>query len=782
MTLRSSAAPSPGKGEIVAEADASGRYAFERVTPGAYTLSVEASGFLTIKRAITISIAESVNVSLELAPVGGDVNVTDSAADLAIESTFKISESLREVPRAVTVIDSERIRAQNFRQVPDALAYTPGITANSYRTGGYHFYARGYRMSPEDTRVDGFAGINAGGGYGASLFGVEQAVLLRGPAGLLYGSSSAPGGFINLVTKKPRVDRSTQLDVRSSSYAGNGVRVADRPSIAFDLDSTGSLTKSDRVLYRTLFTVENQNYFTNDVLDRNRYANGSLTFRLDDEGRYALTPLAQWTRFNRPAGGGIVVSPSSSLSANDGIDRLTNTDDISRPDVNLFAGGRIDETLSTGFDFRGAPTDRLRVSAAYRYIDFEYFVNQFAPQVTSAAQLNQLRNASTVARVQSKSDNSQRNHSYDLNATYELRAAGWWRNTTQVGVYNRYLTTRTTSPVGTISAASSRINVYTGATSSALVDNFPTLRWNDASDTSYLNTYAQNRTSLANNRWIVTLGLGYGRNTVNDADRKGALLPNAGLVFNATERLALYGSYSESFSPNDTALEDITGGRDAFPATKGINYEVGAKFDVIDRKLSSTLSLFHNTVDNALVQSGALDLNPNGNRYYIEAGTRRSRGVELTVNARPLPFWNIDAAASFLDAIYTGEGPASARATLAIPGSRAEKSPRWSYSFWNRYDRNEGIFRGFGGGLGVVWQDERLGGNGARTFAAPDPLILPAFTRVDAAIYYRYNESLDFSVNVENVFDRLIFVGGAVASALEIAAPRQVTFRTGYRF
>lgn len=436
----------------------------------------------------------------------------------------------------------------------------------------------------------------------------------------------------------------------------------------------------------------------------------------------------------------------------------------------------------SGFDANAVVTEKLRFNAAYRYIDFEFFINQFAPQVSTATQINQLRNNSLVSRVQSKSDNYQRNHSYDINGVYDWRAAGVWRNTTQVGVYNRYLNNRTTIATG-INNSQSPIDIYTGQAASSVVDRL-SLAWGAPTRSSYLNGYIQNRTTLDNNRFIITLGLGYGRNAVNDVTRNGAFIPNAGFVFNVTQNIALYASYAESFNPNDATLQDVNGDINAFNPTKGINTEAGAKFDLLNRKLSSTVSLFYNTIDNALVQTGVTNFNLNGVRYYVEAGTRRSRGVEVTSEYQPLINWRISAAASFLDAIYTGEAPASAIAvgTIALAGSRAEKSPRWSYNLWNRYDRNEGVLRGLGAGLGVIWQDARLGGNGARTRNAPDPLMLPAFTRVDGALYYRLNEKIDFSMNVENMFDRLIFVSGVVGSALEITAPRTFSFRTGYRF
>jgi iron complex outermembrane receptor protein len=777
ITLRREASAAVEREALTGDA---GDFAFDALRPGAYTLEVSAQGFRAAERRVTVGTPpQNLSLTLEAAPFSESVTVSE--ADSAVETTLRLPVTLRETPRSVTVIGSERIREQNFRQVPDVLAYA-NMTANSLRTGGYHFYSRGYRMSPDDTRVDGFAGLNTGGGFGASLFGVEEVVLLRGPAGLLYGSAGAPGGLVNLVTKKPQELRFTRLDVRGGGYAGGGVSPGERLSGGFDLDSTGALTKGGRVLYRTLFTFENMNYFTRGVLDRNRYASAALTFKLDEAGRYTFTPVAQYTRLARPAGGGIVVSPSTSLSTNDGVSGPVNTGDLSRPDVNLSGGGRVDETFLTGFDARAAVTPRLRLSGAYRYIDLEYFINQFTPQVTTAAQINQLRTRHTVSRLQTKSDNYQRNHSFDVNATYEASASGGWRNLTQFGVYRRHLTTRTTTPSGATPGAQSPINIYTGEAASALADTYPALVRAAPNETSFLNGYVQNRTSFDHNRWVVTLGLGYGRNVVNGVARRGAFIPNAGLVFNATGRLLLYASYAESFNPNDAGAQDVDGRVDAFEPTKGKNYEAGAKLDLLSRRLSATVSLFHNEVDNALVQSGAGDFNPNGVRYFTAAGTRRSRGIDLTTDFRPRASLRFTGAATYLDAIYTGEAPASALPTAALPGSRAEKSPRWAYNFWGRYDRNEGVLRGFGAGLGLVRQGARLGGNGARTPSAPDPLVLPAYTRVDASLFYRLDEHTDFSLSLENLFDELIFVNGSVGSSIEVAAPRNVTFRMGYRF
>ena len=164
--------------------DAQGRYAFSSLRTGDYTLIVEKVGFKLDPQKLRVG-AQPQTLDLILPPAAVTEYVTITSSDGAAENLSKLPGSLHETPRAISIISAEQMRERNFRSMPDALNFLPGIAVNSYRTGGYHFYARGYRMGPEDTRVDGFVGTNVGGGYGASLFGVEQAVVLRGPAGLL---------------------------------------------------------------------------------------------------------------------------------------------------------------------------------------------------------------------------------------------------------------------------------------------------------------------------------------------------------------------------------------------------------------------------------------------------------------------------------------------------------------------------------------------------------------------------------------------------------------------
>jgi hypothetical protein len=194
--------------------DAEGRFCAEAGRSGRYLAVVEKTGFGKASDSFTLEEAAGGRV-IEIRPAAVRLAIDVVAApELASESVERITASLLETPRSVAVFDAIQLRERNFRTVHDLLAFVPGLSPNSLRAGGYHYYARGFRMLPEDTRVDGAAGVTMGGGYSAPTFGVEQVVLLKGPAGLFYGPASSPGGLINLITKKPQPVRSTQLDLR----------------------------------------------------------------------------------------------------------------------------------------------------------------------------------------------------------------------------------------------------------------------------------------------------------------------------------------------------------------------------------------------------------------------------------------------------------------------------------------------------------------------------------------------------------------------------------------
>ncbi len=772
-----------GPADARGRTDLEGRFCLDASRDGLYVATAGKTGFE--KASVRFRIPEASGaqrIELKPAAVRQAVEVV-AAADAALQAVERIPGALLESARSVTVVSANDLQERNFRNLHDLLAFVPGMGPNSLRTGGYHFYARGFRMGAEDVRVDGATGAAMGGGYSVSTFGVEQVVALKGPAGLVYGPAGSPGGFINLISKKPQPLRSTQLDFRGAAIPGQGIGLGDRPSAMFDLDSTGSATPSGRLQYRALFTAENQRWFTRDVLDRNRYARGSLLYRLDRNGTYTILPLFQYGSMLRPAGGGLVISPSTSLSTSDGIIGPIFTHDLSPHSVNHSAGQQRYYTSQAGFDFRAVPSASWTANLNYRWMRNDRHINQWTPAVSSAQQIALLVSQQEVVRQQSKSDNRNRHHVMDFNSSYEWRGSRW-RNLSQAGAYTRVAGFSSTSPDGAAPAARWPIHIYSGLQRlGPPADVYPVLRFGAYQHTTTWNGFWQNRTWLLDDRLVATFGIGYGQvHPGGQPVRKGEVFPNYALLYRLRRDLSVYYSYSRSFNPVDPALEDVQGRRNAFDPARGYNHEAGLKLDLPVRRSTASLSWFSTGIDNALVQSGINDVNPNGVRYYIPAGTRRGQGVEASLDMRLLHDLFVQAGAAWIEAWYTGEGPASAAATLAIPGSRAEKTPRWSWNSRLLYERSEGRLAGWSASLALLNQGRRFGSNGARTFSAPDPLLLPAYTRLDAALSYRLNRHWDWSLTVENLTDRRIWINATTGASMEQAPPRAATMRVSCRF
>jgi iron complex outermembrane receptor protein len=707
-------------------------------------------------------------------------------------SPLKLPISLHETPRSVTVLSAERLRDQNITTLAGTLDFTPGMNKNSNANEGYHYYARGQRMAAADTRVDGFAGMSAGGDFSPNLFGIDQVVLMRGPAGLLYGASGAPGGLINMITKKPAELAGRQVDFRVGPFGGSSV--GNGAGYGVDADFTGPLTDDGRVLYRGLATVENVNQYTANIQDKNRFAALSLVYKLDTEGRYRFSPMAQFTNMAKPAGRGVFISPSTSRKTDDGSSGI-NFEDFSSMDVNLSAGGRTDEQFLAGFDFNAAPNDAVRINAGYRYLNYDTRVNQFAPNVATLAQTEAGNPRSwTVQRRQTTSVTERWNHSFDVNGSYDFKPAStsWWKNLTQVGVNGRWNgNDRSATATGPNQSA---INIYTGA-APAIKDSGLTLTDSFLARNFAFNAYAQDQVSLDNGRWIATLGLGYGQETPDrdysptniDPDtvrnlaaitstRYGDLTRNAALLFNATKELALYASYATSYTLAPGEREDANGNVGGFEPERGVNYEIGVKYDLPAWYASVSLAAFHVERYNVMAQSAANDLNRNLVRYYTQRDGEGvlSRGLELGIEAQPVRNWKLSAGGAYIRARnQSGSDPVA-------DGAPADKTPEWAGNLFTRYDIGKGALRGLGAGIGAILQGERV--SAIRTKAAPDPLMLPWFGRLDAGLYYRVNNNVDFALNVENLNDdREIALEGTTGTGIELSAPRRVSFRTSYR-
>ena len=116
----------------------------------------------------------------------------------------KVTQPQVDIPRTVTVLPDEVLRAQGVTTLRDALRNVPGISMQAGEGGvpaGDNLTLRGF-SARTDLFVDGVRDI---GGYSRDPFNIEQVEVAKGPASTMTGRGST-GGSINLASKTARMD------------------------------------------------------------------------------------------------------------------------------------------------------------------------------------------------------------------------------------------------------------------------------------------------------------------------------------------------------------------------------------------------------------------------------------------------------------------------------------------------------------------------------------------------------------------------------------------------
>jgi iron complex outermembrane receptor protein len=212
-----------------------------------------------------------------------------------------------------------------------------------------------------------------------------------------------------------------------------------------------------------------------------------------------------------------------------------------------------------------------------------------------------------------------------------------------------------------------------------------------------------------------------------------AFTPRIGLVYQPSDTVSLYASYSRSFRPSPGFNYNPDGTIvEAFEPTRGTQYEVGVKTDFLEGRLSTTLAAYH------LTKTNVVTTDPNNPLFSIQTGEQRSQGIELDVAGEILPGWNITASYAYTDAEVTADN-------LIPVGNRLAGVPRNQASLWTTYEIQTGDLRGLGFGLGLFYVGERQG-DLANSFQVGD------YLRTDASLYYR-RDSFRAGINIRNLFD-----------------------------
>lgn len=190
-----------------------------------------------------------------------DTRNDDEAVEEIVITAQRRSQSLQDVPLAVSAFTSEDIKNRQINNTLDLINYVPNLighnntalgTANTYSMRGL---ANTESIStfdpPIGTYVDDIY-VSRQGANNFSFFDVERIEVLRGPQGTLFGRNTT-GGAINVIMRKPGRDFGGYAEVGYGRFD----RVHLRGSVDVPVVSDRLLTKISGYFTRADGYVEN---------------------------------------------------------------------------------------------------------------------------------------------------------------------------------------------------------------------------------------------------------------------------------------------------------------------------------------------------------------------------------------------------------------------------------------------------------------------------------------------------------------------------------------------
>lgn len=550
-------------------------------------------------------------------------------------------------------------------------------------------------------------------------FGLERAEVFRGPTSILYGEN-APGGVVNLVSKRPTVDSRGEVQL---SYGTHNRR-------QLGVDVSGPLNEGGSVLGRMVVLGRKSDTQVDHQPDDRLYLAPSLTLNFDDAN--ALTLLGTYQRdrtlieLGYPAAGTLLRHPNGK------IDPSTL---LGNPDWDDFER----ETWTLGYEYSHRFNESWQFRQNSRYMQSRIDRREMWP--------GNLDNAGFGTNVINTAyDRENRSIAYSLDnqveGNFKLAEVD---NTLLVGASLDRTSFNQNWNAGFGGIVNVFDPVYTGSpvTSTAVQ--------NALLEQRLYGLYTQLQSRIDN--WVYLLGGRYDRVNSSYRNKAGTLNApadldywdgqftwQAGLMYQFDNGVSPYLSYSTAYNPT----QQVSSTSGPLDPTTSEQYEAGVKYEPKGWNTTVSASIYDlRKKDDSLYDSVVGD--------YRNIGRSRAKGVELEVSSDLTDNFNLSSAYTYTDSRITKDAPGSLLEDRQITGV-----PRNQASIWATYRFLDGGLKGLRIGGGVRHFDS--------TFAYTSPALYGKLdtgdvTLVDAALGYAINEQWSAELNARNVLDKEYVAG-----------------------
>lgn len=526
------------------------------------------------------------------------------------------SESLQEVPGAITVISGKAIADAHIEHVADFAMLMPNVSFDAALNLGQNFLTiRGvtqtvFKPPPAAIVIDGVQIISPLQ-FNIEQFDLEQIELLKGPQGGMYGRN-AIAGALNITTRKPGAEPEATATLGYGSGNERQLRAAWSGPVLPQLLSVGgalSYTKRRGTM---------QNATTGQYLDHYRDLSGRLRALLTP-AHGVLLDLRAASADTRGGDSAYVLNPSGDPDAVNGQVRANVAGSNPRKLHDYSAKLDVDGALAK-FTLMLAYVD-VRESL-YSDLDFTEL---------------------DMFRVQQKQ--RERGFSQEVRIAANRAQGVRW----MAGAYH----VRRNTDLGQMAFADP--GLFADPPQPTNVADFQLF---DNHDRGSLENYAvfgqleyDIRPALE-----LALALRHDRDTIEqlaagETERRSArfnkLQPKLTLTSKANRDMVLYGSYGVGFRSGDFNPSAATFGPDITRAESADSIEFGAKTRLFDRRLTFNTAIFHTAMKDYQVQLQDLQ---SGSNVGINLDKVRIQGLEMEAAARLLPALTVNAALGITDA------------------------------------------------------------------------------------------------------------------------------------
>nr|WP_294905731.1 TonB-dependent receptor [uncultured Lacibacter sp.] len=736
-----------------------GEYFFNSVPEGRYTLVVSFTGLKTVETVLDVKKGDALvqdfvltenKTELQEIVIAYFRSVNDRATVFG-KSNIKPMD----LPQAVTTVSEVVMKDQQAQRLSDVVRNVNGVYMSTTRASTQEsFGARGYGFSSTNMFRNG-SRVNSGAMPEVSS--LESVEVLKGGAAILYGNV-APGGVLNMVTKKPKFDFGGEVSLRAGSFN------LWKPTF----DVYGPISK--KIAYRLNGTFETTDSYRDKVSSTRYYINPSFLFKLGAKTELIVEGDYLKHDFTPDFGIGSLnntVIPNVHRSTYMGTDwqyNITQQSTVSATVKHAFnTNWQLSSVVSyQNFDRDYYSVERIQAKANGDWgrplgrIDTKE--NYFTGQVNLNGKFKTWKmEHNLLAGIDAD---------HYLTETYNYDVQGKIYDSINLLDPNKFVR-RTDIPVATrLTFVETPVNRL-GAYVQDLISITPKLK-----------VLAGIRWSLQESAPATTTTLATGVQAKGKLKNDRAFSPRFGIVYRVKPNVSLFASYSNSFSIN-TGLDIYN---NVLAPSIIDQYEVGVKNILLKGRLTVNVTAYR-IINNNLAQTAQFDANgnPNNNSNLKElTGQTTSKGIELDVTGNFVKGLTMMAGYSYNDMRYTSTPD---KVGSYIEGDRLVNIPVHTGNASAFYTFSEGALKRVKVGVGAYYVGDRIGGwNNTQGQSQNYSRMIPvkAFTTVDASVGYSINRfSLLAKVaNIGNVLNYYVHENYSVNPI----APRSVVATISYRF